>query len=159
MKLIRAPWGPRPSTERLVFQKFLLFTDWSFLTLEPPKIRILKLKKIKDQNHARRVDTTYLPRCIRIANAFLLILKCSESVCRVANVLFRFSELHFVSAVMPIYGKDPSSSWGLQGHPDWRSYLNSGFSKKWKFSKVEMMLGGSIQHICHGAHLSQMFSY
>ena len=49
---------------------------------------------LRSRNPARRVDATHLPRCIRIANDLLLILKCSESVGRVANVLFRFSEPH-----------------------------------------------------------------
>ena len=108
---------------------------------------------------ARRWWTTHLPRSPRVVNTLLITGKMSESVCTVANVLYRVSEHHFYFEVLKYFGK---MSPNIQAHLGGSRAPRPAEIRIWEVIGLledKMVLGGWMQRICHGAHASQMLSY
>ena len=150
------PSEPFWSLKNVTFSKNLILGGSASLGgLGAPKMSLdlfHKFPKLRGQNGARRNGTTHLPRCIRFQSTLILIRKHSRCVCTVANALHPPSEHHFVFKQSYDFPNPDLGRPGGPGAPKMSLDIWWHFAKIFQNFKIKMVLGDSIQHICHGAH-------
>ena len=150
---LRASFWP---LKNFTFSKILILGGSASLGgLGAPKMSLglfHKFPKLRGQNDARRNGTTHLPRCIRFQSTLILIRKYLRCVCTVANALHPPSEHHFGFKQSYNFPNPDLGRPGGPGAPKMSLDIWRHFAKNISKLKIKMVLGDSIQHICHGAY-------